>query len=68
MKRFPWHERALKAPRYESYCFPHMNLGRAYEAKRDWGRAKEEFRLAIREKPDYTLAKQGLARIISMFN
>ena len=30
----PWFQRALEAPRYESYCFPHMNLGRAYEAKR----------------------------------
>src|SRR5215470_4562333 len=25
----PWLERALQAPRYESYCYPHMNLGRA---------------------------------------
>ncbi|PYS09789.1 MAG: hypothetical protein DMG15_22940, partial [Acidobacteria bacterium] len=32
----PWLERALQAPRYESYCYPHMNLGRAYESKRDW--------------------------------
>src|SRR5438552_13515189 len=32
----PWLERALKAPRYESYCYPHMNLGRVYERKRDW--------------------------------
>ncbi len=23
----PWLERALLAPRYESYCYPHMNLG-----------------------------------------
>src|SRR5262252_4291803 len=35
----PWFRRALEAPRYESYCFPHMNLGRAYEAKRQWGAA-----------------------------
>src|SRR6266481_8543825 len=32
----PWLLRALEAPRYESYCYPHMNLGRAYEAKRRW--------------------------------
>src|ERR1041385_1424944 len=35
----PWLERALKAPRYDSYCFPHMNLGRVFEANRDWLRA-----------------------------
>ena len=31
----PWLERALQAPRYESYCYPHMNLARAYEARRN---------------------------------
>src|SRR2546430_17292620 len=42
----PWFHRALEAPRYESYCFPHMNLGRAYEAKHDWAHARDEFRKA----------------------
>ena len=30
---FPWLERALHSQRYESYHFPHYNLGRAYMAK-----------------------------------
>jgi Tfp pilus assembly protein PilF len=64
----PWLERALQAPRYESYCYPHMNLGRAYESKRDWMRAKEEYRLALAEKNDYTPAAQGLARIRGYLN
>jgi Tfp pilus assembly protein PilF len=64
----PWLLRALKATRYESYCYPHMNLGRAYEAKRQWVEAKEEFKKALRERPDYTPAKQGLARIRGMLN
>jgi Tfp pilus assembly protein PilF len=64
----PWLESALKAPRYESYCFPHMNLGRVYEAKRDWVRAKEEFRKALDANPDYTPAKQGMARIRALMN
>jgi Tfp pilus assembly protein PilF len=64
----PWFERALQAPRYESYCFPHTNLGRAYEAKRDWARARDEFRKAIEQRPDYIPARQGLARIRAMFN
>jgi tetratricopeptide (TPR) repeat protein len=64
----PWFQRALDAPRYESYCFPHMNLGRAYEAKRQWDAAIREFELALRERADYRPAKEGLARIRAMFN
>ena len=64
----PWFYRALEAPRYESYCFPHMNLGRAYEAKRDWKAAKLEYEAALRERQDYVPAKAGLKRIRAMFN
>jgi Tfp pilus assembly protein PilF len=64
----PWLERALKAPRYESYCYPHMNLGRAFESKRDWLRAKEEYKLALAENKDYTPAAQALARILGYLN
>jgi tetratricopeptide (TPR) repeat protein len=64
----PWLERALQAPRYESYCYPHMNLGRIYEAKRDWLRARDEFRKALHENPKYTPAKQGFARIQGLLN
>ena len=64
----PWLERALQAPRYESYCYPHMNLGRAYEVKRDWIRAKEEYRKALHEQQDYRPAAEGLARIRGYLN
>jgi tetratricopeptide (TPR) repeat protein len=64
----PWFLRALEAPRYESYCFPHMNLGRAYEARRQWDAAIREFELALRERADYRPAREGLARIRAMFN
>src|SRR5215471_17563287 len=64
----PWLERALKAPRYENYCYPHMNLGRVYEAKHDWLRAKDEYKKAVRENPEYTPAKQGIARIRGYLN
>ena len=64
----PWLERALQAPRYESYCYPHMNLGRAYESKRDWLRAKEEYKKALIENKEYTPAAQGLARIRGFLN
>ena len=64
----PWLERALQAPRYESYCYPHMNLGRVYESKRDWLRAKEEYRKALDENKDYKPAAQAIARIRGYFN
>ena len=64
----PWLLRALEAPRYESYWYPHTNLAQAYEAKHRWNDAKEEFKKALAEKPDYLLAKQGLARLCAMFN
>jgi Tfp pilus assembly protein PilF len=64
----PWLERALQAPRYESYCYPHMNLGRAYESKRDWLRAKDEYRKALAANKEYTPAAQGLARIRGFLN
>lgn len=64
----PWFLRALEATRYESYCFPHMNLGRAYESKRQWAAAMREFELALKERADYRPAREGLARIRAMFN
>jgi len=64
----PWLERALQAPRYESYCYPHMNLGRVYESKRDWLRAKMEYRKALDENKDYKPAAQGIARIRGYLN
>src|SRR5438552_8240555 len=64
----PWLERALQAPRYESYCYPHMNLGRVYESKRDWLRAKEEYRKALAQNKDYTPAAHALARIRGFLN
>jgi len=64
----PWFQRALEAPRYESYCYPHMNLGRAYEAQRRWAEALDEFKKALKERPDYTPARQGAARMQALFN
>jgi Tfp pilus assembly protein PilF len=64
----PWLERALQAPRYQSYCFPHMNLARVYELKRDWIRAKEEYRKALAENNEYKPAAEGLGRIRGYLN
>lgn len=64
----PWFRLALEAPRYESYCFPHVNLGRAYEAKHEWITARDEYRKALIDRPDYLPARQGLARIRGTLN
>ncbi len=64
----PWFERALRAPRYESYCFPHFNLGRVYEKKGSFGRALSEYRQALVENPKHQGAQAATRRLISMLN
>ena len=64
----PWLKKAIQAKRYESYHFPHYNLGRAYVAKGMMRWAQEEFEHALRIAPDYGLAAdalQGLRRQIN---
>src|SRR5437016_12449609 len=31
VEALPWLEKATRAPRYDSYCFPWFNMGRAHE-------------------------------------
>jgi Tfp pilus assembly protein PilF len=64
----PWLEKATKAVRYESYCFPHLNLGRIWEKKGEWYRAMEEYQKALKYNPDYALAAKALGRIRGMLN
>ncbi len=64
----PWLEKATVARRYESYCFPHMNLGRIWEKKGDWYQAMEEYQKALKENPNYALAAKALGRIKGMLN
>jgi len=64
----PWLEKATKAKRYDSYCFPHLNLGRIWERKSQWSKAMEEYRLALKENPNYLLATRALKRLQAMSN
>jgi tetratricopeptide (TPR) repeat protein len=64
----PWFERALKAPRYESYCFPHFNLGRVYEHKRMYRRAMEEYKNAFAENPHHLGVLQAIRRLQALMN
>lgn len=64
----PWLEKATQAKRYESYCFPHYNLGRIWEKKGDWEKALQAYQTALKDNPQYTLAAKALKRIQGMMN
>ena len=59
----PWLERALQSRRYESYHYPHYNLGRAYMAKEMFVKARYHFEQALKLSSDYTLAKEALEKL-----
>lgn len=59
----PWLERALLSKRYESYHYPHYNLGRVYMAKEIYGKARFHFEKALHLCPEYELARQGLEEV-----
>ena len=64
----PWLEKATRAPRYESYCFPHFNLGRIYEQKRLWRKAIDCYRASLGHNRQYLLANVALRRLQAMMN
>jgi tetratricopeptide (TPR) repeat protein len=64
----PWFEKAIKAKRYDSYCYPHYNLGRVYEKEGDWVSALQSFEQAVKLNPDYTLAIKALNQLLARFN
>ena len=59
----PWLRMAIKAKRYESYCYPHYNLGRIYEMQGDLPRALGHYRSALQENPAYALASKAIERV-----
>jgi len=63
-----WLEKAIQAKRYESYCYPHYNLGRVYELKGEWMRALRCYEEALRANADYTLASRALNRLRGILN
>lgn len=64
----PWLEKAIAAKRYDSYHYPHYNLGRAYFAQGMMKRAVEEFEKAISIAPEYVLAKDALEDLKRQIN
>ena len=64
----PWLEKAINAKRYDSYFYPHYNLGRIYEQKGIWSKAVTNYKRAIELKTDYLLARKAYNRILALLN
>ncbi len=64
----PWLEKATRARRYEPRGFPLMNMGRVYEAKREYRRALQCYRRALEAQPGYAAALKAKRRLQAMFN
>ena len=64
----PWFKRALEAPRYESYAFPHFNLGRVYEERKQFLDAARHYGFAVEQQPGYTAASEALRRMQTRLN
>ncbi len=63
-----WLELALKAKRYETPHFAHLNMGRVLESKGLWFEALDEYKIAKDIAPDYLLAKQYFNKLQGMLN
>jgi tetratricopeptide (TPR) repeat protein len=63
-----WFKRALFAPRYDSYAFPHFNLGRVYEMRRKYLDAARHYTLALQQQPNFGEAMTALRRMQSLLN
>ena len=63
-----WFRRALQAPRYESYAFPHFNLGRVYEQRGRLIEAARHYGLALRQAPGFAQAVKALRRVQARLN
>lgn len=63
-----WFKRALLAPRYESYAYPHFNLGRVYEMRSRLLDAARHYGLALEQQPGFTQAAAALRRLQAKLN
>ena len=63
-----WFEKAIDAPDYEPRHFPYYNLGRIYEKKGEWYAAMHHYAEALKQNPDYELAKNAFVRLTAMMN
>jgi tetratricopeptide (TPR) repeat protein len=64
----PWFKKAMAAKRYEARGYPHFNLGRVYERKHDWEKAKECYAQAYAIDKRYVAALAAIRRLRATFN
>jgi tetratricopeptide (TPR) repeat protein len=64
----PWFEKAIAAERYEARCYPHFNLGRVYERRREWAKAKLCYAAAYSLDERYVSALAALRRLQAACN
>jgi tetratricopeptide (TPR) repeat protein len=64
----PWLQKAMNAARYESYFYPHFNLGRAYEQLGRAYDALREYKAAIDLNPKYALALRAFRALQAKLN
>ena len=63
-----WFEKAIKAPDYEPRYYPYYNFGRIYEKKGDWFSALYNYTEALKQNPEYELARSAFVRLTAMMN
>ena len=63
-----WLNKATKAPRYESTCYAHYNLGKVYEHQGNWFRAIQSYEESLKDNSQYTLAQKALKRVQAKLN
>ncbi|HEX8773436.1 MAG TPA: tetratricopeptide repeat protein [Pyrinomonadaceae bacterium] len=63
-----WFKLALQATRYESYAFPHFNLGRVYEMRGRLLEAAKHYGLALEQQPGFAQAASALRRMQARLN
>ena len=64
----PWFRQAVQAPRYEPRQFPHLNLGRIHLARKEYGKALDEFRRALHHAPDDPTAVAAFRDLVGRLN
>jgi tetratricopeptide (TPR) repeat protein len=64
----PWFHRAMTAARYESYFYPHFNLGRVYESLGRSYEALREYKAAMDLNPKYALALRAFRKLQGKLN
>jgi tetratricopeptide (TPR) repeat protein len=64
----PWLDKATRAVRYDNPAYPHFNLGRIWERKREYPRALACYRKAVDIDPRYALAITAVRRLKAMSN